>query len=288
MKEVFLLKFAPDQWTPFERFRAFASDTYPDPWVADGLTAIQDHLSKYEVIAGLVNDLIPTIDEDRKELEEMGYSSSRRSRQIAALCEVLVCELYSSLDGLRDTLFGIYRHVKGIQRTSNEILFRRAKERKYGDEFPDSLRNVLSDAFDAWFRDLKKLRTEVTHGQVGYCHLDKETKEITYHNLGLGDGNKALVIADFITHVSRFFKEIRILMDVIFSFLYRTLKPIPRLQICGIFKARWYGRMVAPKEGLSFSDGNCVSWDWFESLEGHRCPLSSKCGAYARKQKVNF
>lgn len=288
MQETFFLKFTPERWTPFERFRAFAPDTYPDKWVAYGLTAIQDHLTKYEVIAGLVNDLIPTIDEDRKELDKTGYSSSRRSRQIAALCEVLVCELYSSMDGLRDSLFGIYRKVKGIQRSSNDALFKRAKERKYGDEFPEPLRKAMSDAYDAWFQKLKKLRTEVTHGQVGHCHLDKETKKISYLNSGLGDQKKALLIKDFIYHVSRFFTEIRELLDVIFSFLYKTLKPIPRLQICGIYKARWYVRMVAPTENLSFSDGNCVSWDWFENLEGHQCPFSSKCEAYTRKQKVNF
>lgn len=288
MREKFFLKFVPEQWTPFERFHAFAPDTYPDPWVARGLNAVQDHLNKYEVIAGLVNDLVPTIDEDRKELEETGHSSSRRSRQTAALCEVLVCELYSSLDGLRDALFGIYRDVKGIQRSSNEALFKRAKERKYGNEFPGCLQEALSDAFDMWFQDLKQLRTEVTHGQVGYCHLNKETKRISYLNSGLGNRNRALVIDDFITHVSRFFAEIRLLMDAVFSFLCTTLKPIPRLQICGFFKARWYGRMVAPKDNLSSSDGNCVSWDWFENLASYRCPLSSKCEAYTRKQKVDF
>ncbi len=286
MGEKLFLKFAPDQWTPFELFRAFAPDTYPDQCVASGLTAIQDHLCKYDVIAGLANDLIPTIDEDCNELKESGRSSSRRSRQIAALCEVLVCELYSSLDGLRDTLYGIYKKVKGVQRSSNEKLFKRAKKQEYGDEFSEPLRKALADAFDAWFQDFKKLRTEVTHGQVGYCYLDKKTKRISYSNLGLGNQEKVLVIDDFITHVSCFLTNVRELMDIIFSFLYKMLKQIRRLQICGIFKGRCYSRIVAPKENLSFSDGNCVSWDWFENLEGHQCPLSSKCDAYTRKQKL--
>ncbi|PXA03905.1 hypothetical protein DDZ13_09705 [Coraliomargarita sinensis] len=288
MNETFLLKFVPEQWTPLERFAAFAADTYKDRHVSEGLAAITDHLEKYKVIAGLADDLIPTMHEDRKELKEKGYSSSRRSRQIAALCEVLVCELYSAIDGLRDTLYGIFRDVQSIQKSSNEKLFKRAKERKYGSGFPEWLNEVLAIAFDEWFQDLKELRTELTHGQVGNCSLSEDFKTIRYMNTGLGDDHRAFVIDDFIQKISGYDKNVRLLFDSIFEGLYPSLRKIPRLQICGMYKARWYGRKVAPEENLSFKHGACVSWDWFEEKEGLMCPLASKCVAYTRKEKMEF
>ena len=40
---------------------------------------------------------------------------------------------------------------------------------------------------------------------------------------------------------------------------------------------RWYGRMVAPSNELSFGSGHCLSHDWFEKEEGYFCPLAERC-----------
>ena len=66
-------------------------------------------------------------------------------------------------------------------------------------------------------------------------------------------------------------------------FHFNQLQQVPKFALCGMYRSRWYGRMVAPSNELSFGSGHCLSHDWFEKEEGYFCPLAERCEAYSRK-----
>ena len=281
--DVFLLEFALEHWTALTRLTRFLGPPFTNLSVtSNGLRACQGHLDKFDTIANVANRLVPGIKEDWTELQEHGYSPSNRSKESASLYELTVCELYSALDGLRTALFGIYRNVHGIQDSSNEKLFKRAAENKYGANFPSEINSALTDAFNDWFPKLRSLRTELQHGQIGSCHHDRETEKIVYMNSGIIVDGRAFIIEDLTQFLNQMRMNINKLVQTICEFLYQQLEPKVTRQICGIYKGRWYGRNVAPSESLSFTDGICHSYAWFENEPECRCPLAVNCIPYAR------
>lgn len=126
----FLLQFAPDVWSPPAKFLRFLGKPFPvKKSLQDAIQSCTDHTRKYEVLASLANRIQPTLLEDRRELESDGYTPANRSSEFAALVEVLVCELYSVLDGVRFSLFGLFPKCRGVQKKStSQLLLRRMRE----------------------------------------------------------------------------------------------------------------------------------------------------------------
>jgi hypothetical protein len=277
----FLLVFAPDHWSSVNKFRQFAGPPFEVTRdLVKGANSAENHLSKFIVLAGLANRLTGQLVEDVAELAEKGHSSAIRSKEFAALVETLFCELYAALDGVRRTLYAAYKKVRGVQNESTEKLFKRASEKKYGPEFPEDIRAALASAYGSWFPHLRRIRTELTHGEVGSCHVDEQTQRVVYMHSGLGSPTKALVIEDVGVELNRHFTAVSELVETIFQSLFSKLQPVPRPVVCGFYKGRIYQREVAASQDLSFNSGTCSSRSWFESEAGYECPLRQRCGAY--------
>lgn len=273
--------FAPEHWTSAAKFRQFMGPPFEvNRELTKGSNSADNHFSKFSVLAGLANRLRKELPQDETELEEHGYSPASRSKEYAALVESLFCELYASLDGIRRTLFAAYRNVQGVQNKSTEKLFSRAKENKYGAGFPSDIRELLLSAYDTWFTRLRRIRTEVTHGDIGNCHLDKETRKVTYMHGGLGSGNQALVLVDIESELNQLTESVATLIEGVFASLCAKLEPVEKRVLCGLYKGRCYERIVSYSPTLSFNDGCCTSLKWFAKEDGCECPMRANCGAY--------
>jgi hypothetical protein len=145
LPNVFHLQFAPQDWTHLHKLLAFVGLPLPkDANVRIGLRDFESHLDKVSILWRILERLRPNLILDREELEKLGGTNNLHSQEFAAVCESIVGELYSSLDGLRTFIFGTYRHVQRVQRGSNGKLFEGARDGKYGADFPEEIR-VLED-----------------------------------------------------------------------------------------------------------------------------------------------
>jgi hypothetical protein len=277
----FLLMFAPEQWTFAQRFCHFMGPPFDvNRDLSRGARAADNHISKFAVLVGLANRVRQQLAEDEAELQVKGHSSASRSKEYAALIETLFCELYASLDGIRRLLFGAYRNVRGVQNKSTERLFVNAKENRYGTEFPAEIREVLTAAHDRWFQRLRKIRTEVTHGDIGSCCVDNKTGCVCYMHSDLGTAARALVIEDIESELNSLFEAVATLKENVFASLCTKLTATERTVLCGVYRGRCYQRSVSYSASLTFNDGQCRSLQWFHKEPGLECPLRNSCGAY--------
>jgi prepilin-type processing-associated H-X9-DG protein len=282
--EVFLLQFAPETWSSLQKLLNFIGPPLPsDSNVRVGLRDCSQHLSKVDVFQRIAMKLRPALIEDRKELEEFGGTQNLNASEFAATHEAMLCSLYSAIDGLRTFLFGTYRRIQGVQNGSNGKLFQRASDRQYGAGFPEELRALLDQANTIWFPSFRELRTELTHGSTGSCHYRQESNTVLYTNNGIIRDGKSLWIENFESAVNRWHTGAANLIEAICEFHFRQLDPVITLHHCGMYHYRWYGRLVGPSPNVSFADGHCLSYDWFEVEREHFCPLANRCGAYLRK-----
>lgn len=287
--DVFLLQYAPENWSKLQRLLHFLGPPLPaNGYVRIGLRDCESHLEKVNVLWRVATRLRPNLAKDREELELMGGSSNLNSQEYAAMCESVVGALYSAIDGLRLFIFGAYQHVQGVQRNSNGKLFQKAKDMKYGPELPEEIRTALAKAADEWFFELREFRTELTHGSTGSCHLDNASNRILYVNDGLKKGTTAHFQEDIEGLLKGYQRKIVELVEEIAQFHLLKLVPVPTFQICGWYRSRWYGRTVMAGASTSWNDGQCLSHDWFEFLEGFMCPLAKRCAAYERKYPGGF
>lgn len=241
------------------------------------MKSTNEHLEKFKVLADIGNDLFQGFEIDRQQLEERGYSPASYSRKYAAIIECCINELYASLDGIRDVLYYIYADVQGMQKKSTSKLFTKAKNGQYGDGFPLELISWLSEAHDQWFLELRKYRTEFTHGSLGSCSKNDETNQVSYMHVGLGSANQALIIEDFVSYTNDIYSNIIELQNNIFSFLYENLNSQLESSkvLCGLYQGRAYMREITPEKILTFNSGKCESTQ-YEVV----CPMSETCGAF--------
>ena len=282
VSDEFALFFDPSQWTAARRLQVFVGPPLIHPEVRRGAEASMSHLEKYQVLVGLANRLVPTLHEDHEELDRDGYSPAQRSKEFAALVEVLACELYSAIDGVRRALYGTYKGVSGIRKDSNDKMFENASNLKYGAEFPEALRAALDAANVSWFKKLRTLRTEVTHGSTGSCTLNREKGTISYFHRRLGSRQSTLIDTDIVGRLNEYLRDVTALTEVVFSHLYTLIEPREERALCGIYKGRMYERTVTVGEELTFASGKCYSKTWFLSEPEYSCPLSERCPAFVR------
>lgn len=279
----FLMMFAPEAWSPASRFLRFVGPPFPTTAAfTKAIRAAESHRQKLQVLARVANRLRPGLLEDRQELDRDGYTPSDRSKEYAAVTETLFLELYSSLDGVRRTLVQAYAGVRGLREKSTNSLFARAAARNYGPDFPEDIREVLAAAFATWFPELRRIRTELSHGDIGSCHFDRATGLVRYMHGGLGTHQRALIIDDLEGKLNELYGQVTGLVDVVFSWLCSRLEPIERRVPCGLFKGRLYERTMRYAADLDFNVGACFSRNWFETDPEHMCPMRSSCGAYPR------
>ncbi len=283
MNEKFLLQFTPERWSPEQKFFQFVGVSKCfGPEAQKGARTCSDHIGKFDILVGLANRIAPDLQKDHDELDANGHSKNRYHREFTAMLEGMISEIYSGLDGVRRLLFSVYRHVKGIQNHSTEAMFNRATNASYGEGLPQEILDALKDANEAWFPRLRSLRTEIAHGEIGTCHLDRETKKIRYMHSGIpgSEAHRAFIIDDVISEIEIWRSGSVKLRDVVFKVMCGLFEQEPLFQMCGMYKARWYGRFVVPSQKLSFDDGYCVSRKWFMNDTELKCPLRSRCRAF--------
>jgi hypothetical protein len=291
LPKIFHLQFTPEHWSRLVRLRALLGKPLPTTRESyEGLDACIGHLQKYQVFARIADRIIPNLPKDREELDRYGASRNAHSEEFGALTEAMLCELYSSLDGLLQFLQAVYptnRELKKIRFASS--LFQSAKENKLSVVFPEPVRQTLAAAYDDWFDKLRNLRIEITHGTVGFFSFDELQQSVTYFNNGLSSSSHQVFhIKDIVTVVRNFDTQVRALHEEIAKFFLSQLLPLPRMYTCGVYQGLLYIRMVAPASDLNFHSGHCASWNWFEQQPEKFCPLAKQCGAYGRKWPVEM
>jgi hypothetical protein len=239
-------------------------------------------LIKFNTLTKLANRVFPAIEQDLSELASKGYTNAERSKEFSAIVETLICELYCALDCLRTTLYFSFRKTRGIQDSSTERMFRKAKENAYGPEFPSLYNDLLIAAADDWFSRLRLLRTELMHGGTGSCHRDNTSQKTMYIHEGLGDSGKAFIIEDIHAEINIFAKGVHGLVYSIFDDMYKSLESINSQHVCGFFKGRIYQRYAIPEPVPHSQMGKCMSFEWFEKELDYICPLKKACKAYGR------
>src|SRR5262249_39433866 len=135
------------------------------------------------------------------------------------------------------------------------------------------------------FPEIREIRTEVTHGEVGGCHIDQESKTVSYLQPGVRKGSGVLIVKDVVSDLNELRIRIEVLIDEIFSLWYNQLQYTERTIPCGIWKGRFYQRIVGPEAALTIASGHCESVNWFRNDAEYACPLLGSCGAYARREQ---
>lgn len=277
-----LISFAPDQWSEVQKFSKFHSPTYNLGRLGfKALGAVQGHFQKAQIMRGLAYRLAPTLAEDREEMERQGYTLGIRSQELAGVVETVFDELYSTVDTTREALKPLYGNRRGYTSKSTRKLFKAAADGKLDERIPEEIRQALADAERDWVSDLREIRDEITHWDVGSCFMHDDGR-ISYSHGGLGTPAQAYGIDDVMDEIQKYETAVGDFLEVVFGTLNATLVDEETKQFCGIFNYRIYERFVAPREARDFNSGRCKSYEWFEDDDNPTCPLTDRCGAYAQ------
>ncbi|WP_157220475.1 hypothetical protein [Flavisphingomonas formosensis] len=277
-----VLFFAPEYWGEVTRFAKLCSGTYSlSKRDARALAGVSAHFEKAQIFKSLAEELRPTLDIDREELNRQGFTPANHARKLAAVVEAFAVELYSAADCtaqvLRATLGPSTRGFKA----STSFLFT-----DYGKIFglPEPIVNALSAA--DWYLPLRYLRDELTHRDTGHCNLQDDTGLVSYMHTGMSKNDKPLIYEDIFTTMDGNLNAVNEFLGRVFHFLVSTLSDNPIQQFCGITKGRMLMRSIVPTEPLSFNSGTCLSHRWFEQPENPDCPFAENCGAYLRAKAM--
>jgi hypothetical protein len=271
--------YAPEHWGQVERFAKFYSGTFnfTEP-TKKAISGVGNHFNKALVFKSLSTRLQPNLIEDQKELQENGFTHAKNSKELTAVIEEIFTELYSSIDCTRKLVFEIHKKCRGLP-DSTRKMFQKVRSEGGVKEFPEALKSAFKNT--DWFDRLRIIRDELTHLNLGSCHLDKETSKVSYMHHGINLQGKPLIIDDIFLEVDTVFEGVNTFLGSVFHYLNSQLKEDPVFQICGIFFGRVYTRHVGPHDSLGFDGGTCDSHVWFDSPENPRCPFAENCGAYA-------
>ncbi len=271
-------------WDYVDRFAKWHGAPFAESQtLSNGLKTITGHREKFKILAKRVTSLIPELIEERQLLDQQGYSSGIKAREFASIIETLICELYSCLDGLRNTIYAIYRNVQGVQNKSTEKLFKKAVEGKYDKGFPPEIDNWLKAAYQDWFPELRRLRVELTHGQVGTCSM-KNNSCISYIHYGLrSNSNKnVFIIENIIDWINFHASHVDSLLNTICKFWFDQLEPREVIEMCGVHQGRVIIRAIEITEPVNQDSGLCLFRHAFEEEPEWACPLRDSCAAYER------
>ena len=283
ISERFLRSFAPEQWGQVERFLNFYSTTHRFNKRTNAcVRGVASHFHKALTLQSLANRLRPSLARDNEQLEAEGYSPAPHARELAAVIETILCELYASIDCTATLLSAIYGKLPGVPSKSTRNLFTNAAKGKIDGRFPKPLLDAIVKA-EPWVVGLRDIRDTISHSDTGFCHLDSETGIVGYMNPAMGPSDRAHVIDDIFAEVEEYFSSVNKWLGATFLFLNSELKDIETQQFCGFFSGRMYTRLVRPSEATSFHGGRCQAYLWFEKEGNPTCPRVEECGAYKRK-----
>jgi len=162
-----LLFFAPEHWGEVERFSHLCSGTYAfDERGQRALAGVKQHFEKAGIFRGLAATICPRLRIDRDQINAQGFTPATHSREMAAVIEASIVELYSCIDCTAKVLRAIYGQRSTGFRESTRSLF--AKVDDIGGDFPDALKDAIRRA--DWFPRLLFLRDELREIQMFKIH----------------------------------------------------------------------------------------------------------------------
>ncbi|WP_080425197.1 hypothetical protein [Burkholderia ubonensis] len=271
--------FAPELWGEVDKFKQFYEKTHTfKPDAKKAVSGIKGHFNKAITLRNLATKLAPNLEIDNAELKERGFTGAANAQELSAVIEEIFTELYSSIDCTRKVIVAIYKRCRHIP-DSTRKLFDRAAQGKIGD-FPPELQAAFVKA--TWYDELRDIRDELTHSDVGSCHQSSDTKEIFYMHPGLVRDAKPLVIPNVFNKIEELIAGVNQFLGHIFNFLNKNLKEEPTDVLCGFFNGRAYSRRLAIANRIDLNSGVCQSKQWFDAAPAFRCPLAPTCGAYTR------
>ncbi len=272
--------FAPEQWGEIDRFVKLHIETYKfEDREARALAGVGNHLRKAITLHALAVKLRPSLDIDRAQLEKNGYTPALNTKELSAVIEASIIELYSSLDCAVSVLRAVYGGSSRSFPASTRRMFRNY-DRVTGS-FPDTLKGAFRSA--DWYNGLLYLRDELTHLATGSCNLDHKTGIVQYMHMGMKLRGGVYIIEDIFAWLTEMRNKVNWFLGVVFRVLNGTLKPTPVQQVCGFVEGRILMRYVDPTEPVTFNSGQCFAYRWFERPENPSCPFLEQCGAYKRK-----
>lgn len=283
MKSATVRMYAPEQWGSLEKFNKFYSGTFElNESGKRSVSGAINHFHKAVILRDLALKLALNLDVDEAELKQHGYTSAINSKELSAVIEGVILELYSSVDCTRKVITEIYSKHQGIPDSTRKY-FKSVKDGKVDKKFPEQLIIAVTEA--TWYDGFRKIRDELTHLDTGSCHRDKDTGKIRYMHTGFKMSGKCLIIEDMFEKIEQTFVEVNQFIGRVFAYLLTQLKDEPVLQFCGIFGGRMYTRYVSPHDAVDFHGGVCEAKKWFDLEENPTCIFANECGAYRNANK---
>lgn len=271
--------FAPELWGEVDKFKQFYEQTHTfKPDVKKTVSGVKGHFNKAIALRNLAVKLAPNMKIDNAELKEKGFTNAVNSHEFSAVVEEVFTEFYSSIDCARKVIVAIYKQCQGIPDSTRKF-FSRAAHGEIGG-FPAELTEAFAAAI--WYDELRDIRDELTHSDIGSCHQPSGVEGICYMHQGLVRNAKPLRIPDVFKKIEELIVGVDRFLNQIFNFLNQGLKVEPTEVFCGIFHGRGYTRKLAIADRIDLNSGECQSNQWFDADSALRCPLASSCGAYSR------
>jgi hypothetical protein len=271
--------FAPETWGEVDYFANLYSGTHEfGRRDQRALAGVSQHFRKALTFHALAIKLRPNLEIDIAQLDERGYTPAANSNELATVIEAEILELYSSVDCTVKILRSIYGPSSKGFKDSTRYAFLNTD--KIGGSFPENLKTVLKSA--VWFQDLCFLRDELTHLGTGSCRQDGPGGKIGYMHVGIQKAGKPLIVDDVFAWTAELNDSVNQFLGSVFRQLRTSLQPGKVAQFCGLVEGRMLMRYVDPTDQITFSSGECSSYEWFEKVDAPTCPFIRNCGAYER------
>lgn len=276
-----LIYFAPDKWGTLEKFQKFCAGTYKFPkYIHRALSGSASNFCKANILLQMAVAHSPKLKEDKTQLREHGYTPAQCAKELSALIEAILLNLYSSIDCTRKVVTYIYKGHRGVKDSTRKF-FKAIQDCTVSETVPAEIRNAFMEAH--WYTDFREIRDHLTHSDIGSCSLNERTGKVFYMHAGLGTEMKALVIEDIFAYMEALSTSINKFIGKIFNHLNETLDDVEVWQICGIFGRRIYTRWVRLSEAKDFNSGRCDASKWLEKSDFPDCPFMQKCEAFEKR-----
>ena len=253
--------FAPEYWCELERFSNLCKETHAFSGREQrALAGVGQHFEKAAMFRRIAEQIRPNLRIDRDQLNAQDFTPAEHSRMLSAVVEASILELYSCVASTAKVLRAIYGKRSRGFKDSTRGLF--ANVDAITGDFPDALKATIRGA--NWFKRLLFLRDELTHFNVGSCHLPhlpEGTESVSYHHHDIKEGGKPLIIDDVFAWLDGQSQAINLFVGQVFNFLRGTLSNKPVHQMCGMVEGRMLMRVVDPTQPLELVERNLPVMD---------------------------
>jgi hypothetical protein len=276
--------FAPERWGEVERFRTMAPTTYPfRAHERRVLAGVENHFRKGLTLLALAEELLPRLDRDEAELEEQGFTPAHNARNLAAVLEGVITEIYSVIDCTAKVLHTVYGPTSVRYRDSTRRLF--SEVNAISGSLPERIKDAVRAA--SWYEELRHLRDELTHRDVGSCSKDQETGSIRYFHSSLWAGERLLPIDDIFGWLRAKIADVNAFIGTAFHELNSTIVSGNVNQVCGMVQGRLLMRLLDASQPVDFDNGTCLSAQWFTKPGNPYCPFADSCGAFHHRASTD-